>query len=56
MNNVFFIFLTSKHNTECFSLVFAQEKSELIASLEENICLCNHQIFFTGIDQFSGPS
>ena len=39
-----------------FSLVFAQEKSQLIASLEENICLCNHQIFFTGIDQFSGPS
>ena len=28
-----------------FSLVFAQEKSQLIASLEENICLCNHQIF-----------
>ena len=30
-----------------FSLVFAQEKSQLIASLEENICLCNHFFFFS---------
>ena len=56
MNNVIFIFRTSKHNTECFLLVFAQEKSIMIASLEDNVYLCHHQIFFTGIDQFGGPS
>ena len=35
-----------------FSLVFAQEKSIMIPSLKDNVCLCNLQIFFTGIDQF----
>ena len=39
-----------------FSLVFAQEKIIMITSLEDNVCLCNNQIFFTGIDQFDGPS
>ena len=56
MNNVSFIFRTSKHNTGCFLFVFAQEKSIMITSLEDNVCLCNHQIFFTGIDQFGRPS
>ena len=54
MNNVFFIFVQVNIILNVFS--FAQEKSIMITSLEDNVCLCNHQIFFTGIDQFGGPS
>ena len=56
MNNVFFIFRTSKHNTECFFIGFRARKSIMITSVEDNVYLCNHQIFFTGINQLGGPT
>ena len=45
MNNVSFIFSTSKHNTECFSISFRARKNIMITFLEDKVCLCDHQIF-----------
>ena len=55
-NNVAFIFRTSKHNTECFFISFRARKSIMFTSLEDNVCLCDHRIFFTEVDPLAGPS
>ena len=56
MNNVFFIFRTSKHNTERFSISFRARKNHY-GHLSRGQCffLCNYRIFFTGVDPFAGP-
>ena len=56
MNNVSFIFRTSKHNTECFFISFRARKSIMFTSLEDNVCLCDHRIFFIEVDPLAGPS
>ena len=56
MNNVFFIIRTSKHNTECFFISFRARKSIMFTSLEDNVCLCDHRIFFIEVDPLAGPS
>ena len=56
MNNVFFIIRTSKHNTECFFISFRARKSIMFTSLEDNVCLCDHRIYFTEVDPLAGPS
>ena len=56
MNNVSFIFRTSKHNTERFFISFRARKSIMSTSLEDNVCLYDHRIFFTEVDSLTGPS
>ena len=53
LNNVFFVFRTSEHNTDCFFISF--RASFMITSLEDIVCLRDHWIFFTGIHPFAGP-
>ena len=55
-NNVAYIFRTSKHNTERFFISFRARKSIMFTSLEDNVCLCDHRIFFTEVDPLAGPS
>ena len=56
MNNVSFIFRTSKHNTECFFISFHARKNIMFTSLEDNVWLSDHRIFFTEVDPLAGPS
>ena len=56
MNNVFFIFRTSKHNTECFFISFRERKKYYDHFSRRQCLFVQSSNIFTGIDQIGGPS